>query len=123
MYDEAYENASTFIHHPQYHTSAFQLICHNRAGFNANDSGRWIFSSFNNESVEIIPFPNIGQIQASSRNVTSDGIMASVTFMVNISSSEVTLTVDPVKPGNFVCQSDNNFDLHLRVVTGTYVCE
>ena len=112
MYDELYENASTFIHHPLYHPGSFELSCNNDAGLNSTI--QWIFSPLDGNSEIIIDQSALPVTQ----NITIDGMIVPVSFQATVqSSSVVTLRVSQVVPGNFVCQS-NNFSLLLRVVTG-----
>lgn len=115
LYDEVYENASTFIHHPLYHPGPFQLSCHNDAGFDS--TRRWIFSTLNNDSAVVI------DISASViLNVTIDGMIVPVVFQATEqSATTTTLQVSHVIPGNFVCES-NDFSLLLRVITGIHIC-
>jgi len=109
-----YENATTFIHHPLYHPGSFELNCNSGAGFNNNT--RWTFSPFDS-NLEVI----INQNQTVTVDITIDGMAAPVVFRsAQPSPTIVTLLVDQVIAGNFVCQSDN-LSLHLTVETGTYV--
>ena len=113
LYNEVYENATTFIHHPLYHPGSFELSCNSDAGINS--TVQWIFSPLDDDS-EII----IDQSASVTLNITVDGMVVSVTFQATVqSSSVVTLQVSQAIPGNFVCQS-NDFTLHLRVITGMH---
>ena len=118
LYDEVYENASTFIHHPLYHPSVFQLSCYSDIAFDS--PRRWIiFSANDNSLVANIDIPGNTAI-----DVTIDGVIVPVTIQasditVDSNRSVTTLQVSHVIPGNFVCQS-NDFSLVLRIVTGTY---
>lgn len=110
LYDEVYENVTTFIHHPLYHPGPFQLSCHSIAGLGNN--GRWIFSTPDNDLI------NISHSENDTLNVTIDGKIVPVTFQATKQSSSVTvLLVSHVIPGTFVCQSDD-FSLLLRVRVG-----
>ena len=114
LYNEVYENATTFIHHPLYHPGTFELSCNNDAGIN-NNTVQWIFSPLDDDS-EII----IDQSTSVTLNITVDSMVVPVMFQAAMqSSSVVTLQVSQAIPGNFVCQS-NDFTLHLRVITGMH---
>ena len=111
LYDEVYENATTFIHHPLYHLGAFELSCNNDAGFNSTI--QWIFLPLDDDSEIVIIDQSFVTL-----NITVNGMIVPVTFQaITQSFSVVTLQVSQVIPGNFVCQS-NDFSLLLRVVTG-----
>lgn len=111
LYDEVYENASTFIHHPLYHPGAFQLRCYNNASLDS--TRRWIFSTTDNNSPVIIDLSTTTVL-----NTTIDGVVVPVTFQATEQSSSVAmLQVSHVVPGIFVCQS-NDFNLSIQVVTG-----
>ena len=118
LYDEVYENASTFIHHPLYHPGVFQLTCYSEIDFDT--PRRWIISTNDNILVGNIDIPGI-----IVHNVTIDGVIVPVTFQASNITVEgesrfvTTLRVSHVIPGNFVCQS-NDFSLALRVVTGMH---
>ena len=119
LYDEVYENASTFIHHPLYHPDEFQLSCYSETVFDS--PRRWIFSANDNSLMANITVPG-----STVLNVEIDGIIVPITFQAsNIITVEGellsvgTLQVSHVISGNFVCQS-NDFSLALRVVTGMH---
>ena len=118
LYDEVYENASTFIHHPLYHPDQFQLSCYSETVFDS--PRRWIFSTIDNSLMANINVPG-----STVLNVEIDGIIVPVTFQASNTTVEgellsvATLQVSHVIPGNFKCQS-NDFSLVLRVVTGMH---
>ena len=119
LYDEVYENASTFIHHPLYHSDVFQLSCYSDTDFDI--PRRWIISTNNNSLVADIDIPGTTVL-----NVTIDGVIVPVTFQasnITVESESLfvtTLQVSHVISGNFLCQS-NDFSLALRVVTGMHL--
>ena len=115
LYDEVYENATTFIHHPLYHPGSFELSCNSNAGFSG--SNRWTFSPFDS-NLEVVIDQNQNPQTVS---LTIDSKTISVDFRATqLSPTIVTLQVSQVIAGNFACQSDN-FTLHLTVKTGTYI--
>jgi len=116
LYDEVYENGSTFIHHPLYHPGPFQLSCHNDGGFDS--TRRWIFSTIDNNNSLVV----IDTSTSVTLNITIDGMIVPVMFQATEQSpTTATLQVSHVIPGNFLCQS-NDFNLLLRVITGIHIC-
>ena len=132
LYDEVYENASTFIHHPLYHPGVFQLSCYSDIDFDS--PRRWIISTNDNSLVANIDIPGTtvqnvaidGVIvlvifQASNITVESESLFVITLHITVVSEARLftTLQVNHIIPGYFVCQSDD-FSLALRVVTGTH---
>ena len=117
LYNELYENASTFIHHPSYHSDVFQLSCYSEIDFDS--PRRWIISTNDNSLVANTDIP-----ENTALDVTIDGVIVPVTFQASNVTVEgdlrvITLQVSHVISGNFVCQS-NDFSLALRVITGMH---
>jgi len=119
LYDEIYENTSTFIHHPLYHPDPFQISCHNDDDTIEN-IGNWRITT--PETSVAILFTE-GTITV---NFTIDGVNISVDLQATLqplpvgNGSIATLTMSQVVAGIFSCEA-SDFNISVRVVTGLYI--
>jgi len=120
LYDEIYENTSTFIHHPLYHPDPFQISCHNNESTIEN-TGNWKIRT--SETFVVIPFDTEVTITV---NFTIDGVNMSVDVQATLqpltvgNGSVATLTMSQAVTGIFSCEA-SDFDISLRVVTGLHI--
>ena len=120
LYDEIYENTSTFIHHPLYHPDPFQISCHNNES-TIEDTGNWKIRT--PETFVVIPFDTEVTITV---NFTIDGVNMSVDVQATLqplpvgNGSVATLTMSQAVTGIFSCET-SYFAISLRVVTGLHI--
>ncbi|XP_065913056.1 uncharacterized protein [Dysidea avara] len=117
LYDEIYENTTTFVHHPLYHPNPFQISCHNDEG-TIESTGNWRIVT--PDTTEVILFDTEGTITV---NFTIDGVNVPVAVLGTLqplpvgNGSVATLTMSQAVSGIFSCEA-SDFDISLRVVTG-----
>ena len=120
LYDEIYENTTTFVHHPLYHPNPFQISCHNDEG-TIESTGNWRIVT--PDTTEVILFDTEGTITV---NFTIDGVNVPVAVLGTLqplpvgNGSVATLTMSQAVSGIFSCEA-SDFDISLRVVTGLYM--
>jgi len=120
LYDEIYENTSTFIHHPLYHPNPFQISCHNdestienTGNWNIRTPGRFVAIPFDTEVTMTV-------------NFTIDGVNISVDIQATLqpllmgNGSVATLTMSQAVAAIFSCEA-SDFNISLRVVTGLQI--